>query len=49
LRSTHESHFAMVLENFLDYLDAGRWPQWLSPGIRLRYEIIARARELALR
>ena len=49
LRSTHESHFAMVLENFLDYLDAGRWPQWLSPSIRMRYEIIARARELALR
>ena len=49
LRSTHESHFAMVLESFLDYLDAGQWPQWLSPGIRLRYEIIASSRELALR
>lgn len=49
LRSTHESHFAIVLETFLDYLDADRWPAWLSPGIRMRYELLARARELALR
>ncbi len=49
LRSTHESHFAMVLENFLDYLDAGCWPQWLTQGIRMRYELLARSRELALR
>jgi hypothetical protein len=48
LRSTHESHFAMVLENFLDYLDAGRWPQWLTAGIRMRYELLARSRERAL-
>ena len=26
LRTDHESHFAMVLEAFLDYVDAGRWP-----------------------
>lgn len=45
LRTSHESHFAMVLESFLDYLDAGRWPVWLSPGIRVRYELLARARE----
>ena len=49
LRSTHESHFEMVLENFLDYLDAGCWPQWLTQGIRMRYELLARSRELALR
>ncbi len=49
LRSTHESHFAMVLESFLDYLDAGCWPQWLTQGIRMRYELLARSRELALR
>lgn len=48
LRTGHESHFAMVLEDFLDYIDAGRWPGWLAPGIRLRYEILAHARELAL-
>jgi hypothetical protein len=38
----------MVLEDFLDYIDTGRWPDWLVPGIRLRYEILAHARELAL-
>jgi predicted dehydrogenase len=48
LRTSHESHFAMVLEDFLDYVDAERWPEWLAPGIRLRYEILAHARELAL-
>jgi predicted dehydrogenase len=48
LRTTHESHFAMVLENFLDYVDAGQWPEWLTRGIRLRYELLARSRELAL-
>ncbi len=48
LRTTHESHFALVLESFLDYLDAGRWPRWLVPAIRTRYSLLARARELAL-
>jgi predicted dehydrogenase len=48
LRTTHESHFALVLESFLDYLDAGRWPGWLTPTIRTRYSLLARARELAL-
>jgi predicted dehydrogenase len=49
LRTTHESHFAMVLEEFLDYVDTGRWPPWLTTGIRMRYELLARSRELALR
>ena len=48
LRTSHESHFALVLESFLDYLDAGQWPQWLAPAIRARYSLLARARELAL-
>ena len=48
LRTSHESHFAMVLEAFLDYVEAGRWPSWLTAGIRMRYELLARARELAL-
>ncbi len=38
----------MVLETFLDYVDAGRWPEWLVPGIRTRYRTLARAREMAL-
>jgi predicted dehydrogenase len=49
LRTSHESHFAMVLEDFLDYVDTKRWPKWLTPGILMRYGLLARARELALR
>lgn len=49
LRTSHESHFATVLEQFLDYVDVDCWPHWLLPGIRLRYELLARSRELALR
>jgi len=48
LRTSHESHFAMVLERFLDYVDAGTWPAWLSPGIRMRYTLLARAQALAI-
>jgi predicted dehydrogenase len=48
LRTSHESHFAMVLEQFLDYVDAGRWPPWLTSGIRMRYQLLADARERAL-
>ena len=48
IRSGHEAHFAMVLERFLDYLDAGRWPDALTAGIRTRYELLARAHELAV-
>jgi len=48
LRTTHESHFALALESFLDYIDAGRWPSGLTPAIRTRYSLLARARELAL-
>jgi len=48
LRTTHESHFAMVLEQFLDHVDSGRWPDRLAARIRARYELLGRARELAL-
>jgi predicted dehydrogenase len=43
LRTTHESHFAMVLNEFLDYLDAGTWPRELSTRIAERYGLIAKA------
>ena len=49
LRLDLSDHFAMVLESFLDYLDAGQWPRWLIPAIRMRYSLLARAREFALR
>ena len=43
LRTTHESHFAMVLNEFLDYLDDGTWPRELSTRIAERYGLIAKA------
>lgn len=49
LDSGHESHFPMVLDECLDHLDSGRWPHALARRIRLRYTLLARARELALR
>ena len=44
----HESHFALVLNQFLDYLDQGQWPESLTDRIRMRYTLLARAQELAL-
>jgi hypothetical protein len=44
----HVSHFALVLDAFLEHLDRGQWPESLRARIRLRYTLLARARELAL-
>ena len=45
----HESHFALALNAFLDHLDHGVWPEALRARIRMRYTLLARARDLALR
>ena len=45
LHTPHEAHFAMVLDDFLDLLDAGAWPAALAARIRARYTLLARARE----
>ncbi len=45
LQTPHEAHFAMVLDGFLDLLDAGIWPAALAARIRARYTLLARARE----
>lgn len=45
IRTSHETHFAMVLEEFLDYLDAGRWPAGLCERIRMRYTLLGHAFE----
>ena len=45
LHTPHEAHFAMVLDEFLDRLDAGAWPAALAARIRARYTLLARARE----
>ena len=47
LHTPHEAHFAMVLESFLDYLDAGTWPKELNAAIRTRYTLLANAHQLA--
>jgi predicted dehydrogenase len=47
IHTPHEAHFAMVLETFLDYLDAGRWPRELSAAIGTRYTLLANAHQLA--
>lgn len=44
----HESHFPLVLDAFLDHLDWGQWPEALRARIRMRYTLLARAREVAL-
>lgn len=44
----HESHFPLVLNAFLDHLDRGQWPASLRARIRMRYTLLARAREFAL-
>ena len=45
----HESHFALALNAFLDHLDRGVWPEALRARLRLRYTLLARARDLAWR
>lgn len=47
IHTPHEAHFAMVLETFLDYLDAGTWPRELNAAIRTRYTLLANAHRLA--
>ena len=43
----HETHFAIVLDEFLDHIEAGSWPQTLAARIRTRYTLLARAWEIA--
>ncbi len=44
----HESHFPLVLDTFLDHLDRCSWPQALPARIRMRYTLLAQARQLAM-
>ena len=48
LHSTHESHFARSLAEFLGCVESGAWPEALQSRIRTRYRILAEARALAL-
>jgi hypothetical protein len=48
LRIGHEAQFPMVLDNFLDLVEAGVWPAHLAGRIRSRYTLLARAHERAV-
>jgi predicted dehydrogenase len=49
LRTTHEEHFAGVLEEFLGYIDSGEHPANLGPDLVTKYTLLARAAELSHR
>lgn len=49
LRTTHEQHFAAVLQAFLTYLDEGKWPESLGSDLDTKYTLLARALELSRR
>ncbi|MCP5029910.1 MAG: hypothetical protein GY929_26870 [Actinomycetia bacterium] len=43
----HETHFAQVLDRFLDLVDRGEWPAADAAAIRTRYTLLAGARDFA--
>jgi len=43
----HEAHFTQVTENFLDYLRAGKLPEWEVPNMLTKYATIMQAYELS--
>lgn len=43
----HEAHFRNVTEQYLDYLEAGKLPQWEIDFMKAKYFITTRALELA--
>jgi predicted dehydrogenase len=49
LRTTHEQHFATVLQTFLAYIDEGLWPVNLGPDLDTKYTLLAQALELSHR
>lgn len=46
-KTTHEEHFAQVTERFLQYLAAGKLPDWEVPNMLAKYYLITSALELA--
>jgi predicted dehydrogenase len=49
LRTTHEQHFAAVLDQFLALVDGAEPPRNLGPDLITKYELLARAAELSRR
>lgn len=46
-RVSHEEHFGQVTKNFLDYLKAGKLPDWEVPGMITKYFTTTSALKLA--
>lgn len=49
LRTTHEDHFAAVLEEFIARIDSAEQPLNLGPDLITKYALLAHARELSHR
>ena len=49
LRTTHEQHFAAVLQTFLAYIDEGKWPENLDSDLDTKYTLLAQALDLSHR
>jgi hypothetical protein len=47
LRTTHEEHFAAVLDEFIRYADSGQLPRNLASDLVTKYTLLQRARELS--
>ena len=46
-RVSHEEHFGQVTERFLEYLDAGKLPDWEVPGMITKYYTTTSALKMA--
>lgn len=49
LRTTHEQHFAAVLQTFLGYVGARNWPASIGPALDAKYTLLATALDLSRR
>ena len=49
LRTTHEQHFATVLQTFLACIDEGRWPGNVGSDLDTKYTLLAQALDLSHR
>jgi len=48
VKITHEDHFPLLLDYYLDLLEQGHFPEALADNIRARYTLLANAWDLAL-
>nr|WP_315817838.1 putative oxidoreductase C-terminal domain-containing protein [Paraflavitalea speifideiaquila] len=48
-KTGHEAHFGEVMERYLQYLKAGKLPDWEVPGILAKYFTATQALEIANR